>query len=127
VSVVKWTFYDGVTTYTHEINPNRMSSPLRPRPVTSFATSAKDGAARSMRQPEPPHEWRFGGVVRSEAQYNNLLLWSQKTGVITITDHLGRDFQCLMLAFGPDEQRPTARTAWRFEYEMTVLVVGGDQ
>jgi hypothetical protein len=126
VSVVRWTFDDGVTTYTHQVNPNRMSSPLRPRPTTVGVTGP-DGLARSTRTPEPPHEWRFGGVLRSEEQYNDLLLWSQKTGVITITDHLGRAFDCLMVAFRPDEQRPTARNAWRFEYEMTVLVVGGDQ
>lgn len=126
MSVVRWTFYDGSTTYTHQINPNRMSSPLRPRPVAAGVTGP-DGLARSTRAPEPPQEWRFGGVLRSEAQYDDLLLWSQKTGVITITDHLGRAFDCLMLTFRPDEQRPTAANPWRFEYEMTVLVVGGDQ
>lgn len=122
----RWTFYDGVTTYSHQINPNRMSSPLRPRPVTAFITG-QDGNARSVRHPEPPHEWRFSGVVRSEQQYNDLLTWGQKTGTITITDHLGRAFDVLMVEFKPDEQRPTARTAWRFNYEMTVLVIGGDQ
>jgi hypothetical protein len=125
--VIRWTFDDGVTTYTHEINPNKMSSPLRPRPVQLAITSPKDGNAYSFRRPAPPHEWRFGGVVRTQGQYDNLLLWSEKPGVITITDHLGRSFECLMVEFKPDEQRPTARTAWRFNYEMTVLVVGGDQ
>lgn len=121
----RWTFYDGVTTYSHQINPNKMSSPLRPRTVQPLATGP-DGAARSLRAPEPPAEWTFSGIIRSEAQYDDLLLWSQKAGTVTITDHLGRAFQVLMLEFKPDEKRPTRNNAWHFDYQMTVLVTGGD-
>lgn len=114
----RWTFYDPATTdtYVHQINPNTMTSPFR-----GNSTEAMTGVL-SYRKRSEPREWTFGGVIRTQQQYEDLRDWATRTGRLHVTDHLGRTFEVFLIEFVPDEKTPTANNAWRFDYTMRALV-----
>lgn len=115
----KWEFYDPETDelYVHEINPNTMSSPFRTQNSTPLIGNL------AYRRRSQPKDWDFGGVIRTQGQYDNLLAWSQRSGFIYITDHNRRAFKCFLVEFRPDEKRPNATKPWRFDYTMRALVL----
>lgn len=124
----RWQLDDPVTldSYVFEMSPNEMTSPLLSRPV-ELGLTGMDGGARSMRRRPPAKEWSFTGTIRTQAMHDTLLAWSQRPNPVVITDHFGRVFPVLLLAFNTTEQQPTPRTLWRFKYTMTALVLGGPQ
>lgn len=121
----RWLFEDPVlaTSYRVPFNPNKMTSPIRPRTLSSVQTIRvhwrirEDGAKK-------PYEWTFSGVIRTIDHHNQLLLWSRKNNVIYITDHLGRTFHVIPVRFSPNEKRPSATVTAKFDYDFTVLVLG---
>jgi hypothetical protein len=113
------------------MNPNQMTSPHPkknsvPFPKSSATGPAKGwyGVARVHQHRQLPYEWSFSGLVRSEAHYNDLLEWTAKTGKVHITDHFERTWEVRVDSLELDEQRDTARNAWRFQYTVKVIIYG---
>lgn len=126
MTVVRWTFFDPTdsSSYTFEVNPNRMTSPYPDLGTDLGAQSPVTGQYRVFRGPVLPHEWTFGGVIRTATHHDALKLWVGKTDFIHVTDHFGRTFQVLFKEFAPKEQLPTATNANRYEYDVKALVLG---
>lgn len=123
-----WTLFDPATseTWVMPINPDAMTSP-HPRKDFKHASGVRNGLdrIRSMMTPPTPTEWSWEGVIRTEAHYNSLLAWAQKTDVVHVTDHLGRTWQIVMKKFTPTDRKPMANVPWRMRYQMTVINLGG--
>lgn len=130
----RWILRDPATgeAWEFSINPNKMTSPHSSRNIRVFTTppfynpaiEARGGMARVFEGNKEPHEWSFGGVIRTEAQYRSLLYWTRKVSKVHVTDHLGRTWVIRFKEFNPDEKRPTARRAWRFDYEIKAMMYG---
>lgn len=119
----RWLFYDPVLdeSYRVPINPNRMTSPLREKSLDTVTNVF--GRIRTRRiDPNAPYEWSFSGVIRDIDHHDALVTWMKKLNLITITDHLGREFQVLPQEINITEKRPSAQKPDKFDYEMTVLV-----
>jgi len=121
----RWLFEDPVlaTEYRVPFNPNKMTSPIRPRSLSSVQTIRQHWRIKE-EKPHQPFEWTFSGVIRDIDHHDNLLLWSRKQNNIHISDHLGRTFDVVPVRFKPDEKRPSATITAKFDYEFTVLVLG---
>jgi hypothetical protein len=128
--VVRWHFTDPVTDeeWTVPRNPNTMTSP---HPVKSRQTMpAPPGAPSAIniatqQAPVVPFEWTFGGDIRTEEHYDQLLAWSQKNRPILVTDHYGRTWRVIPVTLDVEELRPTARNLWRLRYRFSTLMLGG--
>lgn len=115
-NVVRWIFADDSGSYTVPINPNQMSK-------LHFAKDLRTMGNATLAAPKTPIEWTFGGVIRTEQHYQDLLLWSRKSAPITITDHYGRSIECILTKFEPQDRTPTPTVPWRYTYTMTALVL----
>lgn len=122
MSVVRWIFIDGATTWTVPINPNEMSTPYPPKQRQAMGNRA--GTIFTLQRPPVPHEWTFSGVIRTQAHHDELLTWSQKNKPIRITDHYGRTWEVLITGFNAEDRRPTQQTPWRMKYTMRTLMLG---
>lgn len=118
----RWTLNDGVTTYTFEISPNQMDGPVPTRRM-EVMPGGTDGFLRAFSRKDEARPFTFGGVVRSQVQHDHLLEWAAKPGKLTLTDHLGRQYEVVMERLEFAEQRPTKRNPWRFHYTMHALVL----
>lgn len=125
---VRWIFIDGTTTWTVPINPNEMSTPYASKRRQTMGNSGgpanRAGTIYTLQAPVVPHEWTFGGVIRTEDHHNQLLAWSQKNRPVRITDHFGRTWEVLIVQFDATDRRPTANNAWRMKYTMRTLMLG---
>lgn len=127
--VVRWTFFDTVTseTATVMLNPNAMSSTSQPRNM-EFSMPAPGGWAGTQLRgidliSQQPHSWTFEGVILAKAHYDMLVDWSSRLHVLQITDHLGRTFETIIQKFDPVERLPTKTKPWRADYTMTCLLL----
>lgn len=130
----RWRLYDPATGERWEFihNPNQMTSPHLPRAISIFVTpplynpavEARGGMARVHETNTQPYEWSFSGWIREEAQYEQLLHWTRKVTRLQLTDHFGRTWWIRFKEFDPDEQRPSHRSDWRFDYDIKATMYG---
>lgn len=112
----------GGESYEFEINPNAQENPHPARSINwNFHPTLGFSGSRAGRQ---PHPWSFSGVLRSQAQYDALLLWVDKKVKIRLTDDLGNTRVIRLLEFSP-QQTAGARSRhapWRMIYTMRCLI-----
>lgn len=130
----RWVLRDPVRdeTWTFPVNPNKMTSPHSPRSFNILATApsvtsngqSRGGFGRVIEGNPEPYEWSFSGYIREEDHFESLLYWTRKVNRLELTDHLGRTWRIRFLVFNPDEQRPTTRHPWRFNYEIKTINYG---
>lgn len=128
---IRWSLYDpSVTeTWTMPRNPNKMTSPHPPKQTAIFARNfnfADDqaGISRVLQFRQQPYEWSFSGDIRTEQHYEDLRDWSRRVGRLELTDHFDRTWLIRFDSIDIDEQRPTARNAWRFTYTAKAIIYG---
>jgi hypothetical protein len=115
---IRWTLNDGVTTYQFHVNPSEMGSLGNRASIETLGNTR----VRAREAKQAAYEWSFAGKIYSQAQYDALELWSEKKQVLTLTDHLSRPWQVVILAFMPkDVRRPGTIDRWT--YEVRVLVI----
>jgi hypothetical protein len=131
--VNRWTLYDPATTESWEFprNPNRMTSPHPPKNTTIFArthghpeTSPDGGMSRVIQFRQTPYEWSFSGDIRTQEHYETFLVWTTKTGLLTITDHFNRVWSIRIDSVELEEQRPSANKAYKFRYTVRAAIYG---
>lgn len=126
----RWTLVDPDTSESWEFprNPKAMTSPHPPKNTTIFARAAATpgvaGVCRVLQFRQSPYEWQFTGDIRTEEHYDTLIEWCKKSNRLELTDHLGRTWQIRIDSMDLNEQRPTARNDWRFEYTVKANIYG---
>ncbi len=96
------------------------SSTVHTTPYVWDAAGVHQGVARVLQLRDQPYDWSFSGKISGAdgRQFlKALITWTQKSGKIDLTDHLGRTFRLRFTAFTPGEKTPTPRSPWRFTYE----------
>lgn len=130
--VNQWVWYDPKLdeTWVMERNPDEMTTPHPPKNSTIFSrsigglNSVGNGVSRVLQFRQRPFEWQFSGNVRSQAMHDTLLLWTARTNRLHITDHLERTWEVRITAPDIDEERQSARNAWRFRYTIKANMYG---
>lgn len=113
---------DAAESYTFEINPNAQDSPFLVRNVTWDYNGPVLGWS-GRRDGRLPKDWSFSGVLRSQAQYDALLVWVGKRVKIKLTDDRGTVYTLRLTTFSPSQQGPARRNApWRMTYTMRAMV-----
>lgn len=116
---------DPNTSYVLEINPNQMTTPVQPQsiqwdyhPVNGYTGNKKRLGA---------HTWEFSGVLRSQAQYDALVLWANRKKTVKVTDDRGDTFLVKLLQFSPTQAGGgrLRHAPWRMEYSMSCLLYPG--
>lgn len=124
---VRWTFTDMDTgeSYTVPINPNNSSDPEGPaRNLTyAYGVAAGQERVRTIERPPDINTWQFGGVIYTKEHYDALASWARKTGLVHISDHLGRTFEVIMQTFEPTDRRPRPNRMWNLTYTMRAMVL----
>lgn len=118
----RWVFTDtaAAETYTVPINPNAMTSSVKKTAKQTLPASPVDGRIRVLSKPQPI-DWQFSGVIRTQAHYDALLHWVQKSYPIQITDHLARTLTVLLTSFEPQDERVHLTTKWTYTVKGYVL------
>jgi hypothetical protein len=126
----RWIFNDAVAseTWTVPVNPDSMTSPEPPAKNVRYARGKivdQGGDPRTVTFLNKPtsRDWEFGGVIRTQAHYEALAAWADKTNEVTITDHLGRVWLVYITDFIPTDRRPTRQTFWRLRYTMKTKII----
>jgi hypothetical protein len=126
----RWTLFDPTTdeSWEMQINPNQMSTPHAPDGTQIFTRSATRPSAGSVARvlvgKLQPHDWSFTGVVREEAHFHELHMWSRKRQQVHLTDHFDRTWRIRILSIDLTERKPTPRRNWRYEYTVKTLLYG---
>ena len=103
-------------------NPQTMTNPVRQDSLTTL-TSVIEPRPRAILQ-RSLLSWQFTGVLRSQAEYDQLKAWCAKTGVITITDHLGVVRQVAVQRFEPKQgEHPVASVKFFPSYTVTAYIL----
>ena len=113
----RWHFYDPATDeeWDISINPNEMSSPYAEKATESLREATRITDYR-------PKEWTFGGVIRGQEMYDELVRWFNKPGLIHLRDHFQRTWEVLLTQLDEKEQRPSANEPWKFTYTAKTYV-----
>lgn len=123
----RWLFEDrddNTINYRFPWNPNRMTSPYRPK-VFEPAVN-RFGPARVLQSKRnAPYEWSFSGRIKTQAFHDALLEWSQKSAPFFVYDHLGRVWTVMPSRFDITELKPSAHVADRYDYTFTTFILGG--
>jgi len=128
MSTRRWTLSDPEAgeTWTMPINPDSAEPvPAQQRTFSSGAGRPKDPRVRLFLNKPDPLDWGWGGVIRTQDHYDELVRWAQKPRPVTLVDHLNREFRIYITAFEPEDRRPTARLNTRWRYTMKVKVLAG--
>lgn len=125
LGVIRWRFVDPAddSTYTVPINPNKMTSPLPPRAMSTAATTGVDSRPLMFEGGLVGHEWNFSGVIFDKAHLDALTEWSKKQNRFFIFDHFGRRFT---VAPRQLDATPTLRQKgkyWRHDYTFSAYVL----
>lgn len=117
--VVKWQFYDPVTTesYTFEINPSQGGSPQLSKNFAYQSTAAPDGKVIAFEGRIPVQTIEFSGTILSQSQYDAIIEWFNKPYQIQVTDDLGRSFVIVIEQFSPTRER-----AFHYPYKHSYTV-----
>lgn len=122
----RWTFYDPAEDdlYTFTINPDSMEDPLKEKKLQfGFGVGAEYGRYSTLEEPREAKAWQFGGVIRSKEQHDILESWYLRDGIVNVTDHLKRTFECIIEDFQVEERKPTKAVNWRLRYTMKTLLL----
>jgi len=124
MAVVRWTFYDPVTseTWQFNLNPKEGGSLQYEKNLTYEVTTDPDGKTLIFEGRDQPMESSFSGTILEEDHYNALLTWWQKRRQIRLTDDLNRQMWIYIKSFAPKRQR-TVHYPWRHEYEVTFVII----
>lgn len=127
VGVVKWVFQDpapgGLGDYIFEINPLTMSDPHAPRNITWDHVASPTGPAVGWDSALRATEWRFGGTLKTQAQYDALNSFAALNRRFWIFDHLSRKWLVTIEQFSPAPKRD-ALSDWTHSYDVVALVFG---
>lgn len=129
MSVVRWKFKDLSTNEeeTLPVNPSSATSPFPGKVIASAKGPGFGGGGinrpRLFQSPSPPAEWSFGGLIRSQADRDQLLRWSKKSSTVSVSDHLGRTFEVIIQRLEVVERQPTPTRPWRMTYTLNVLAL----
>lgn len=117
MGVVRWLFYDPVTTdeYELDINPAEGGSPQYRKNIVYQNTSAPDGKVLMFEGRDNVQELEVTGTILEEDHYNALLEWYQKRHQIRVTDDLGRQFMIYITAFEAKRER-AFHYPWKHSY-----------
>lgn len=121
-AVVKWSFYDGTTTYTFEINPSDGGSPSRKKSITYKSTAAPDGKTLIFEGRDQPITVSFSGTLLTQAQYDAFETWFDKRQQVRITDDLGRQYWIYIESFDPKRVRARSHP-WKHTYSIEATVL----
>jgi hypothetical protein len=122
--MLRWTFNDGSTTVTLDINPSSMDSPFFKRTISTQENCAgtdyivTEGAATAATM-------SFSGLIRFKAEYDRLFDWflgQYSKQRIYITDHFGRELMCVPVSFDPKPRRNTMYY-WAHDFTASVVVL----
>lgn len=122
----QWRFDDPFDTdsstnhYTFPRNPEKMTSPILDRAITSQGTAG--GGIVLFEGARPAKQMSFSGKTVDRAHYEALLTWHERQNRFTITDHFGRVITVAPLS---SDLAPATRIKnyWNHEYNITVLVL----
>lgn len=131
MAMPRWVLHDPATaeTWTFPMSPNKMTSPHPPKAATIFSRNVSQaddagGINRVLMQRRSPYEWQFSGVIRTEAQHDDFKDWLRRTGRLEITDHFSRTWSVRFDSVEINEQKPTFRNNWRYEYTAKAIIYG---
>lgn len=120
--VTRWTFYDGSTTETFELNPQSGGSPKLSRNVIGTPTVAPDGTVLFFEGQPKPRTSSFTGVIRFESEYDFFESWIEKEVPIVVTDDLGRSFTIRITDWTPERVR-SALHPWKHNYTAEYIIL----
>lgn len=121
VPVRRWRFRAGGEDYTVPQNPASMSGVFPAKSISARASTA--GRPLLFQGATPPQAWSFAGSCRSPEHYEALRHWTYDiTGRILITDHFGRDIECVLTEFSAEPKR-SVNVYWRHDYTISGLVL----
>lgn len=123
-AVVKWTFFDPVTseTYTFDINPNTGGSPPYKKKMAYENTTAPDGKTLMFEGQDEVQQLEWSGVILSEDQHNKYIEWWQKRRQIQVTDDLGRQYWVYLTSYAPKRERARSYP-WKHQIEVSATIV----
>lgn len=122
MSTVRWTMTDLVAAETVTVpqNPITMDPlPLVRTLTTAYPTRNTQDRPRSFPGPRQAQNISWSGGIRTEAHWRLMRAWCRKTGVIRITDHMGRTFDVLMVSFKPERKAGRRPGDYRMRYTAT--------
>lgn len=127
---VRWKLetLDNVSSYTLHMNPNDAETLVPPTPMGwSRGRGVAAGSVRPIfvgnHQTEGPLPWQISGVLRDEAQYDEMLGWLGRGTKIRLTTDLGQVLIVRLLSFTPKRVGSQRRAApFRHTYVMKALV-----
>jgi hypothetical protein len=99
MTMSRWIFDDGATTYTVPRNPNGMTFPRVHRTFDSLPT-LPNGRIPVIMAPQAPMDISFTGTLVDQTHHDALVDWVyNRSGSITITDHLSRTWSVVLTSF----------------------------
>lgn len=130
MTVQKWRLEDPApppglpSSYTFEINPNEMGSPMPVRQVQVQGTTAVNGQTLMWEGARQPATLQFGGTLLTYEQYNALRHWTyERKGRLFLWDHFGRRMVVVLHNFSPVPVRTTGRFRWRHTWTIDCTVI----
>jgi len=124
--MAKWKLTDNSTgspvEYTFAINPNAFTPPGRSANLKVELTTAPNGQSIVFQGFDKNQKLSFSGLVTSQTDYNNLITWSSKRYVLTLTDDQGQTWDVLLTKWDWVRKK-SALNQWRFDYSAEALVM----
>lgn len=119
--MVRWTLalLDNSESYVMELNPNAAGNALANRAVEWTSSRLGYTGTRSGRTPQP---WEFSGVLRSQAQFEAMVLWLNKRKKVRVTTDLGQQYVVRLVSFVPDQSRSRVQAPHRHTYTVNCLI-----
>jgi hypothetical protein len=119
--MTSWAFKDGAVVYSFPINPNEHGNLVLSRGIEwQYSRQGYSGT----RAGRIPFATSFSGVLRSEAQYDAMLLWLRKRKRINLVTDLNQEFTVRLTAFKPSQEGASRQApAWRWTYSMELIVL----
>lgn len=126
MTVLRWKIRDPhdtnvlTNTYTFPMNPREMSSPFRERSIQTVGTTR--GRVLLFEGSAGAKSWQFSGPILNKAHMDALLEWVyERRGRVIITDHFGRQLECVLQAV---DFTPKRRIGYYYshEYSVTALI-----
>ena len=123
---VAWKLTDNSTgtpvEYQFPINPNSFVPPGRTASITVQTVTAPSGGAIIMQGRDAVSSGSMGGVVRTAAQRDDLVSWTEKWYPLVLTDDNDESWTILITGITWDRLKSTT-TTHRLEYNIEFLEV----
>ncbi len=121
---VRWKFEDPVTAevYIFPHNPQAMTSS---RVRRAFSTGRGTYTATRGISQRQPSDWEFSGKLRTQAQYDAFVNWSQRQYPFRVVDHFGEVRIVIAVKFEPQDKRDF-RNPWLHTYTFKCRIVPTD-